>query len=225
MKLKERTTRVFVSSMLSFCMVFSVMPNIPVKAAKEEDSIQRLVCSYMDSREMAVTEGDAGNLENVAVCGIVDDEAVHRSVLAKSGISISDTSFKIMDIDIYDTMTTVSLSESIEYVSDGVAASTDVEHSLTIMYDEDGTAKVVSDKYTELPTGFQSCSYISGEEEEDAGIALLTSDLRSELIAVAGDEVGYKEKKSNSNLDDFTANAGNKNYTKYGQWYGSNPAP
>ena len=98
MKLKERTTRVFVSSMLSFCMVFSVMPNIPVKAAKEEDSIQRLVCSYMDSREMAVTEGDAGNLENVAVCGIVDDEAVHRSVLAKSGISISDTSFKIMDI-------------------------------------------------------------------------------------------------------------------------------
>ena len=40
MKLKERTTRVFVSSMLSFCMVFSVMPNIPVKAAKEEDSIQ-----------------------------------------------------------------------------------------------------------------------------------------------------------------------------------------
>ena len=142
MKLKERTTRVFVSSMLSFCMVFSVMPNIPVKAAKEEDSIQRLVCSYMDSREMAVTEGDAGNLENVAVCGIVDDEAVHRSVLAKSGISISDTSFKIMDIDIYDTMTTVSLSESIEYVSDGVAASTDVEHSLTIMYDEDGTAKV-----------------------------------------------------------------------------------
>lgn len=225
MKLKERTTRVFVSSMLSLCMVFSVMPNIPVKAAKEEDSIQRLVCSYMDSREMAVTEGDAGNLENVAVCGIVDDEAVHRSVLAKSGISISDTSFKIMDIDIYDTMTTVSLSESIEYVTDGVAASTDVEHSLTIMYDEDGTAKVVSDKYTELPTGFQSCSYISGEEEEDAGIALLTSDLRSELIAVAGDEVGYKEKKSNSNLDDFTANAGNKNYTKYGQWYGSNPAP
>ena len=46
MKLKERTTRVFVSRMLSLCMAFSVIPNIPVKAAKEEDSIQRLVCNH-----------------------------------------------------------------------------------------------------------------------------------------------------------------------------------
>ena len=225
MKFKEKTKRVLVSSMLSVCMAFSVMPNIPAKAAEEEDSIQSLVSSYMDSREIAVTEGDTGNLENVAVGGIVNDEAAHRNALAENGISISDTSFKIMDIDVDDTMTTVSLSESIEYVTAGVTESTDVEHSLTIMYDEDGTAKVVSDKYTELPTGFQSCSYISGDEEEDTGIALLTSDLRSELIAVAGDEVGYKEKKSNSNLDDFTANAGSGNYTKYGKWYGLNPAP
>ena len=43
MKLKERTIRVLVSSMLSVCMVFSVIPNVPVKAAGEEESIQRLV--------------------------------------------------------------------------------------------------------------------------------------------------------------------------------------
>lgn len=37
----------------------------------------------------------------------------------------------------------------------------------------------------------------------------------SKVIAVAAAEVGYKEKKSNSQLDDKTANAGSGNYTKY----------
>lgn len=37
----------------------------------------------------------------------------------------------------------------------------------------------------------------------------------SALIKIAEAEVGYLEKKSNSQLDDKTANAGSKNYTKY----------
>ena len=37
----------------------------------------------------------------------------------------------------------------------------------------------------------------------------------NKLIAVAAAEIGYKEKASNSNLDDKTANAGSANYTKY----------
>ena len=37
----------------------------------------------------------------------------------------------------------------------------------------------------------------------------------SELIKIAEAEVGYLEKKSNSQLDDKTANAGSKNWTKY----------
>ena len=45
------------------------------------------------------------------------------------------------------------------------------------------------------------------------------------LIAVAEGELGYLEKKSNKDLDDKTANAGNSNYTKYNRdmksWAGS----
>ncbi|MCD8088221.1 MAG: peptidoglycan-binding protein [Oscillospiraceae bacterium] len=37
----------------------------------------------------------------------------------------------------------------------------------------------------------------------------------SKLVAIAAAEVGYKEKASNANLDDATANAGSANYTKY----------
>jgi len=35
------------------------------------------------------------------------------------------------------------------------------------------------------------------------------------FLAIASAEIGYKEKASNSNLDDPTANAGSRNYTKY----------
>lgn len=37
----------------------------------------------------------------------------------------------------------------------------------------------------------------------------------SELISVAQEEIGYLEKATNSNLESKTANAGNKNFTKY----------
>ena len=42
------------------------------------------------------------------------------------------------------------------------------------------------------------------------------------LIAFAKNEVGYLEKKSNKDLTSKTANAGKKNYTKYGSWIGAN---
>jgi peptidoglycan hydrolase-like protein with peptidoglycan-binding domain len=37
----------------------------------------------------------------------------------------------------------------------------------------------------------------------------------SELVAIAREEIGYLEKKSNADLDSKTGNAGSKNYTKY----------
>ena len=37
----------------------------------------------------------------------------------------------------------------------------------------------------------------------------------SKVLQIAAGEIGYKEKKSNSQLDNKTANAGSGNYTKY----------
>lgn len=41
------------------------------------------------------------------------------------------------------------------------------------------------------------------------------TDAINKLITIAKNEIGYLEKKSNSQLDSKTANAGSKNYTKY----------
>lgn len=48
-----------------------------------------------------------------------------------------------------------------------------------------------------------------------------TSDV---VIRVAKAENGYLEKRSNKSLNSKKGNAGRSNYTKYGKWYGLNPA-
>lgn len=47
----------------------------------------------------------------------------------------------------------------------------------------------------------------------------------NKLLSIANNEVGYLEKASNSQLDDKTANAGDKNFTKYGLHRGCNGQP
>lgn len=56
----------------------------------------------------------------------------------------------------------------------------------------------------------------SGSQQEPVkGGNIMGKCYASAVIAVAAAEIGYKEKKSNSQLDDKTANSGSANYTKY----------
>ena len=63
---------------------------------------------------------------------------------------------------------------------------------------EAGTSAALEKAYAALPTA-----------------PVVTACDVSKVLAVAVAEIGYKEKKSNSQLDDKTANAGSANYTKY----------
>ena len=209
-------------------MAFAMIPALSADAANldhsERDVISGLVHGYMDGRETVVKIGDTEILKDVAVEGIVNDEVARRAVLSENNINISDSSYQIVEIDIDEVMAFVTLNEHIEYVTDNVAESADIEHNLTIMYDEYGTAIIVSDRYMEVVSGFASCSYVS---EEDYSIslynAIASTEARAKLVSIATGEIGYKEKASDKDFDDFTANAGSNNYTKYGKWYGINP--
>ena len=184
-------------------MIFVMVPILPAEAAGLEDTerveILELVESYMDSRETAVMTGDTESLRTVAVNGIVNDENAHRITLSENNVSVSDMSFQISGIDIEDTITFVTLYESMEYVDDGVVKTADIEHNLTIMYDEAyDVAKVVSDSYRETVSGFQSCSYVS-EEIQAVSEALyslnsINTDYCAEIVRVAESQVGYKER-------------------------------
>ena len=49
--------------------------------------------------------------------------------------------------------------------------------------------------------------------------------MRDKIVEIALNEVGYIEKNSDKDLDSKTLNVGDKDYTKYGKWFGSNPGP
>lgn len=68
-----------------------------------------------------------------------------------------------------------------------------------------GYGQTYYDKYATV-----SGSSTTTEKEETT-----MSCTASKVIAVAAAEIGYKEKESNSQLDNTTANAGDGNYTKY----------
>lgn len=87
-------------------------------------------------------------------------------------------------------------------------------------YERDG-GKVAEKSYEFLP------SQVGGGNRIDGfGYPLFAAETCSaeQLISVARSQVGYVEKASNKNLDDFKANPGTGNWTKYGRWYGLNPA-
>lgn len=55
--------------------------------------------------------------------------------------------------------------------------------------------------------------YRTEQKGESAGMT--KTEVIEKIIKIARNEIGYLEKKSNSQLDSKTANAGSKNYTKY----------
>lgn len=74
----------------------------------------------------------------------------------------------------------------------------------------------------DMPLSFFTGKASATDEEKQGGKPMTATD---KVIGVAEAELGYLEKKSNKDLDDKTANAGDKNYTKYNRdmkaWAGS----
>lgn len=54
------------------------------------------------------------------------------------------------------------------------------------------------------------------DEKKEEKVMITEADCINKMIEIASNEVGYLEKKSNSNLYSKTGNAGYNNYTKYG---------
>ena len=53
------------------------------------------------------------------------------------------------------------------------------------------------------------------EDDEEEGTGMTKDEAIQAVIGIAEEEIGYLEKRSNSQLDSKTANAGSNNYTKY----------
>lgn len=81
-------------------------------------------------------------------------------------------------------------------------------------YTSDGSVNGISGR-VDMNHCYIDISATNTQQESTAQKVNTVSDHINNLIATAKNEVGYLEKKSNSNLDSKTANAGYNNYTKY----------
>lgn len=230
MKKYKSVCHKIMASLCAICLLAVLIPTshmfVAEASANNEADIVDLVSNYMHARKSVLVNGTSDKLHCFAVEGIVSDEVNHKEVLDDEGILISDSSFVITNVEEDGINTSVDLLEAISYSSHGNHANSEVAHSLRIMSDEKDNPIVVSDIYAEALSSFESCSYIAPDElAEASALALGGNSSSSCLEYMARTQIGYKEKASNSNLDSFTANAGSADYTKYGAWYGLNPAP
>lgn len=188
-----------------------------------EVSILRLISKYMAIREINLDSGiEEVDWDNVAVIGIINDEEAYANKLLDAGVEVIDVTYLINSIDMEDFYNYVELTESMEVIRDGVKEEFSIVHNLEILYTETKDYIILADKYWDSNIDFKSCSYVTESAQPFALRAV--GGAGACITYIASCEEGYREKASNASLDNPTANAGSANYTKYGAWYGANPA-
>ena len=132
------------------------------------------------------------------------------------GVSIGDLpmqlGFLIQEIKGYKAVwNTLVSASSVREASDSVLTKYErpADQSTSVQEKRAGYGQTFYEKYANKETSQGKT------EDEPTEQATGNGYYASAVIAVAIAEIGYKEKASNSNLDDKTANAGSANYTKY----------
>lgn len=90
-------------------------------------------------------------------------------------------------------------------------------------FERDG-GEVALKKYTFAPGSVGGTNLINGFGRPVYGYTPNGTCSSEDAVQIAKQEIGYVEKASNRGLDSKTANPGDANWTKYGEWYGMNPA-
>ena len=184
----------------------------------ENTTVDSVVANYMSARTFALVFGQAEVLEGCSVVGIVNDEREHYKSLLENGINVVASTYETISEDGDEVELEVELEETIYYLRDWKVGSEVVYHTLSVIYNSENVPVIVSDSYYEEYSEFVSASYVN-----PFAVFLVDEGGSDEcIVRVAATQVGYLEKETNANLEDFTANAGDGNYTKYGKWFGTN---
>ena len=184
-------------------------------AANEEGDVKRVVMQYMEARGDVLRRSETQKLEKLSVVGIANDELEHKKVMESAQMLYLVSRLDFVDIN-YDAVSVeVTVIEKYVYLKDYQLGLSENEHKIEVIKNKQGEWIVVSDAYYEEVSEFVSCSYVP--DIELYAFVSLTSCI-PDIVDIAKSQVGYKEKASNSNLESFTENAGNQDYTKYGAW-------
>ena len=166
-------------------------------------NIRLITSEYMSDRKQLLIDGTTSSFSS-ATPGIIADETSHKDMLVENSLTVLNISFTISSIHCESLMAYVTLNESVTYALDSETLVEIVEHNLTIYKNKANTLLVISDQYREVFSGFESCSYVSPEDQTVAELNSVGS--RYCIANVASGEIGVTETGTN--------------VTKYGAWYG-----
>ena len=163
-------------------------------------SVSAALNDYFDSRE-AFLLGN-GDILNVLLQGIEDDETAHRQKYNSLGIVYLGSVITIGDISFSDIQADAKVTETVSYIDDSVSKTATIEHDLFLALNDDNTPFVVCDGYYDAISEFQSCAYV---DEECIDAMFVRGGSGNCLVHIAETQVGYAEAADG--------------YTKYGDWY------
>lgn len=130
---------------------------------------------------------------------------------AKSkGVSIGDLEMQL------DFLITQELQKSYKSVWNSILVAKSVREASDIVLTQFEKPANQSDSVKLTRASYGQVYYDKYEKKKVEGNTISARNVHT-VIDLALNEVGYLEKKSNSQLDDKTANAGSANYTKYGR--------
>ena len=169
-----------------------------------EVSVTQAVRSYFEARANYLL-GNSTAMD-WPVVGIANDEAVHIAQYIAKGISLQYTGYTVERMDCYDTHAEVDVVETITYIKEGVSATEEISHKLTLIPNDAGLPAVVADGYVEMCSNFESCSYLAPNTR-----SIMTTSVEDTsccIVEIARAEIGTVETGTD--------------VTKYGEWYGRN---
>lgn len=217
----KKSTKSFLSGMLCLLFLLSCvsvpayangfMGDIQVELTEmNELTVQVKVNQYFEQRLAYLNDGT--QTIDVINSGMLADEAKHKNLLITEGITLESSSVAINSVTCWDSMATVSATETASFLINGAAQQETIEHEITVYANSAGIIKLQSDAYSESVTGFDSCSYIPPEMLVAAEMQAAGVGGSSCITWVAYNEVGTEESASGK--------------SKYGEWYqGYKPEP
>ena len=152
-------------------------------------NVRQAARDYMDIRA-AYLLGETETMEWI-IAGVANNEADHKTRLEECSIILIDLSYEIVLVECGGTESLVKVSETVEYIKNGIADSGTVLHELCILCND--MPFVASDAYFEAFSNFRSRSYVSPEEQEYSLNSIPNLDDQLCIIAVAYSQINQGE--------------------------------
>lgn len=170
------------------CCGFTAAATTEKYVIADESTTRATINAYMESRKQFLTDS---NLTSVDTChpGITEDETAHRTLLKQSGITFLDSTFVIDQVWCAEKENMANVTETVTYKSANGTATEIIMHEMYLGLDENRSLRVISDRYAEKYSQFQSRSYVPPyvlpvlRPWEDGTVPKIASRANSEVYA------------------------------------------